>query len=328
MKQFNYSKKSMLVDPLMKYSQIDGLVSFHAVDQSYIENINPSEWSLLVFTGVFEINDFSVALDLVGIIHTVSFYDNGILSSVIDFGENGLSARNFVGGERYSLAVLAGDDTFESQSASTNADTVFAGDGNDVAFLGHGNDTFYGGNGIDTAKFLGSRFQYNISEEKEEIIVEDNVIDRDGIDTLSSVENLLFEDGVLALDLQRVGDNALIYRMYQAAFARVPDEGGFRYWVNQKVANELSIKSIATSFRASEDFIQKYGVSISNNVYTEALYRNVLQRIPDKEGLVFWQDALNTDRLDRDILLIEFSNSDENVMLTSSNIDNGYWFLA
>ena len=76
------------------------------------------------------------------------------------------------------------------------------------------------------------------------------------------------------------------------------------------------------------DVNQKYGTSISNNAYTEALYENVLQRIPDKEGLLFWQDSLNTGRLDRDILLIEFSNSNENISLTAANIDNGYWLLA
>ena len=75
----------------------------------------------------------------------------------------------------------------------------------------------------------------------------------------------------------------------------------------------------------SAEFAQKYGADVTNDKYTETLYRNVLQREPDAGGLSYWQGVLNSGGLDRDQLLIEFAACAENVNLTAPHIQNGYW---
>jgi hypothetical protein len=118
---------------------------------------------------------------------------------------------------------------------------------------------------------------------------------------------------------------SLVYLIYQAALARVPDEGGFRFWETLHSENRLSFYDMVSYFRISPEFIQKYGSNVSNNEYVNCLYKNVLQRTPDAQGLQFWRDGLNSGYYDRNELMLEFAQSPENVSLTALNIIDGYW---
>jgi len=146
-------------------------------------------------------------------------------------------------------------------------------------------------------------------------------------DNLMSIERVRFNDGSLIYDVPNNSDNSLIYRLYQAAFARTPDEEGFRYWVDQHNNSNLNFDSMASLFIASAEFKTKYGASPSNAQLVELLYQNVLGREPDAAGLKFWQDSLNSNSINRDYALINFANSAENVKLTEHNLDNGYWLI-
>lgn len=144
-------------------------------------------------------------------------------------------------------------------------------------------------------------------------------------DYLNNIERIEFSDVSVSFDISHSANSELVYRIYQAAFARTPDEGGFRFW--EQYRDQLTPLQYAKEFRTSAEFAQKYGANVSNDKYTETLYRNVLQREPDVGGLSFWQGVLNSGGLDRDQLLIEFAACDENVKLTAPHIDNGYWLV-
>lgn len=68
----------------------------------------------------------------------------------------------------------------------------------------------------------------------------------------------------------------LVYRLYAAAYARTPDEGGFVYWATQTALYGFTAEVLAREFRVAPEFIQKYGASIDDRTYTDKLYSNVL----------------------------------------------------
>ena len=131
--------------------------------------------------------------------------------------------------------------------------------------------------------------------------------------------------GYIAYDIPVSADHSLVYRLYQAALARTPDEAGFRFWIGQKDQG-ATFTNLATAFRTSSEFNQKYGTDVSNAQYVELLYKNVLGRPGEAAGVTWWTNELNTGNQSKDLVLIGFAGSPENVINTSTHTDNGYWF--
>lgn len=96
--------------------------------------------------------------------------DNGLL-----FGGNGRDT------------LIGGDDN----------DLLFGGNGRDTLIGGDGNDVLNGGRGIDTAIFEGSEDDFDIFEVGNVAIVTN--LDDGSVDTLISVENIVFDDPDLGL---------------------------------------------------------------------------------------------------------------------------------
>lgn len=84
--------------------------------------------------------------------------------------------------------------------AGAGNDTILAGDGDDGLKGGQGNDEISGGNGWDRAYFDGPSTDYSInySGPNGTVIVTDSVAGRDGTDTLSGIEQLVFTDLTLS----------------------------------------------------------------------------------------------------------------------------------
>lgn len=99
------------------------------------------------------------------------------------FGLDGLPYLNPING------TAAGDVL----SGTSEADRILAGDGADVITGGGGNDTLDGGAGIDTAVFSGNRAAFTISTAGNVITVSGP----DGVDTLTNIERLRFNDMTL-----------------------------------------------------------------------------------------------------------------------------------
>ena len=80
---------------------------------------------------------------------------------------------------------------------------VLGGGNGDDRFTGNGgDDTLYGGKGIDVAIYRGSRSDYVVERNGTtgRYTVQDLNTNRDGTDTLVSIERLLFADGEFAID--------------------------------------------------------------------------------------------------------------------------------
>lgn len=113
-------------------------------------------------------------------------------------------------------------------------------------------------------------------------------------------------------------DPKTIGRLYTAAFGRVPDEGGLKYWIN--VINDplISYKDVAKDFIDSEEFSNIAAQESLNADFTKALYQNILSREPDSPGLGYWTNQLNSGLQDRADVLMGFADSPENVALYES----------
>lgn len=82
-----------------------------------------------------------------------------------------------------------------------------------------------------------------------------------------------------------------IYRIYGAVLDRKPDAGGFEYWLNA-IAKGQSLESIVSGFLQSEEFKKTYG-GTSDAEFVNLLYKNVLDRAPDADGLQNWLGNLD-----------------------------------
>lgn len=135
----------------------------------------------------------------------------------------------------------------------------------------------------------------------------------------SSYERIRFEDGSLALDTH--GNAGEAYRLYQAAFDRAPDEQGLGFWIKQ-LDDGMSLESVASGFANSAEFTQRYG-STTDDSFVKNLYQNVLDRAPDQSGLDFWVHELQSGVMNRDQVLVSFSESNENQLAVVGQIQNG-----
>jgi len=216
-------------------------------------------------------------------------------------------------------------------SGTNGADTLYGADGNDTLSGSGGSDTFWGGigndwidggDGIDTAIFSGSRSSTSTSQLSGQIFAKGP----EGTDTLINVERLQFSDGAIAFDTS--GNAGQIYRLYQAAFDRQPDQEGLGYWIDEFDAGKGDLAWVAKSFMLSNEFKSLYGSpeTLSDDAFLNVLYRNVLDRDPDTEGKVYWMNELARG-VPRENVLASFSESTENMAVVAPAIQDGIWYI-
>ena len=75
-----------------------------------------------------------------------------------------------------------------------------------------------------------------------------------------------------------------MFRLYNAAFAWLPDRNGLQYWIEKYSSGENDERAVTSSFLVSDEFAQRYGSNFSDSTYVNAFYKNVLGRDADIEG--------------------------------------------
>ena len=117
-----------------------------------------------------------------------------------------------------------------------------------------------------------------------------------------------------------------VIREYQAAFGRVPDQGGAAYWVGTLagptgVLNTAApnLTTLSTTFDNSAEFGARYGgataTTAANPALVSALYINVLNRAPDAPGLAYWVGT----GLNAAGLLTAFASASDAEFVTNAN---------
>lgn len=114
-----------------------------------------------------------------------------------------------------------------------------------------------------------------------------------------------------------------IFRLYQAAFNRLPDDDGLDFWVgfyNGGANAETNLVDIAARFiDAAEWDVTFQGLS-PNEIITQ-LYLNILNRSPDQSGLEFWVEKYTSGEYTLEHIVASFSESPEFKSATDAAID-------
>lgn len=105
------------------------------------------------------------------------------------------------------------------------------------------------------------------------------------------------------------GEDAQIWRLYQAYFLRQPDVPGFDYWVTTKL-NGASLADISYVFANGSEFAARYG-NLSNSQFVDLVYQNVLCRAAEPAGHAYWLNLLDTGELTRSGMMMYFSEGRE-----------------
>jgi Ca2+-binding RTX toxin-like protein len=141
-----------------------------------------------------------------------------------------------------------------------------------------------------------------------------------GTTAITDLDRLQFNDAIVALDVD--GTAGLAYRLYQAAFDRVPDTAGLSSNI-YLMDTQVHYLEMSAAFVVSAEFQATYGSNVSNATFVTALYQNVLGRAPDSAGLAAWVAALDSGQQTRAGVLIGYSESNENHALTEAAIATG-----
>jgi hypothetical protein len=100
-----------------------------------------------------------------------------------------------------------------------------------------------------------------------------------------------------------------VTRLYQAYFLRRPDQDGFTYWVGRRRGG-TSLQAISQYFASSGEFTNRYG-ALTDEDFVDRIYRNVLGRAPDQDGMDYWTGRL-AGGSSRGWVMTQFSESPEN----------------
>jgi hypothetical protein len=226
--------------------------------------------------------------------------------------------------DTYSVAAVSVDVADNATSAASRMDfTVnstlnLTGDAGANRFTpGAGNNAVDGKGGLDVAVYTGARSDFTVVKD----VYGYAVTDKSGVlghDTLVNVERVQFSDKSLALDID--GNAGQVYRMYQAAFDRIPDAGGFAYWLNA-MDHGYTLNQISGLVLADKEAAALYMANPTDENFITQLYHHVLHREPEGAGYQWWLDHVHS--ASRAEVLAMFSESPENQAQVIGAIQNG-----
>lgn len=228
------------------------------------------------------------------------------------------------GSDPWQDGHFIGSEGHDDISGTEVPDFLVGWDGDDTMFGGLGDDYINGGRGFDKAVFDSQMVSLTVEKTVSGFFVQ-AVSKSEGSDDVFDIERLDFANGVYALDVAAGDIAGSAYRLYQAAFARTPDDGGLEFWITH-LDNGMSLVQAAEYFLSSEEARSVYGDFPSSDLFVDMLYQNVLRRAGEKEGFDFWVGVLDAKAVTTAEVLMYFSESEENIQLVGQQIGMGFWF--
>lgn len=211
------------------------------------------------------------------------------------------------------LGTEAADDIRATEGLG---EAIFAAGGNDIIRNASRVD---GGAGLDTyLPGWAVRVVYQVADRPGEWRAESTLAENTSL--LSNVERVQWATGAVALDID--GKAGQAFRLYEAAFDRGADLVGLGFWMS-RLDQGTSLETIADAFVASPEFKPLYGANPSNAEIVARFYANILDRAPDPSGVAFWNQVLDTGAASVAEVLIEFSESHENIAALVGMVENG-----
>jgi hypothetical protein len=285
------------------------------------------------FKGIERLNDIIEVYDSSGFLKAINVTERmrvGINFSDPTFWmESSELAQTYVtpqGHRAFLLGSASGDTLFGGALADLllgqrGDDNLYGGAGDDGLWGGGGGDMLDGGAGLDTAYFYGNAAQFTVVRDSAGFTLNKTLGLAPERATLRDIERVHFEDHSLALDIAGTGGQA--YRLYRAAFDRVPDTGGVGFWIKQLDSGQ-TLASVASAFIGSAEFQALYQGANTNVGFVDKLYQNILHRAPDAAGRSFWIASLDKELISKAEVLEQFSESAENQASVIGVIGNGF----
>src|ERR1700712_3645163 len=122
------------------------------------------------------------------------------------------------------------------------------------------------GDGLDfvTVPDSFSHYDYSFDPGTSTVVVANEALAPPASFTLINDDRLVFNDAVVAFDLN--GDAGQAYRLYEAALDRAPDRPGLSYWTAD-LDHGATLHDVANQFIASPEFQAHYGVAPSDEAF-------------------------------------------------------------
>ena len=216
--------------------------------------------------------------------------------------------------------TLIGRNVASTFYGSHGNDTMLGGSANDVFHGSAGRDAINGGDGLDVLRLSSPSSAHEITRTPQGFTMTSG----HAAANLTGVERIAFADQSIALDIDGNGGQA--YRIYQAAFARVPDLAGLGYWIGA-MDGGASLKSVAEGFVVSSEFKELYGANPSSSDIVSMFYQNVLRRPGEKAGIDYWAGILDSKAGTVADVLMGFSESAENQAALVGVMSNGFAYI-
>lgn len=224
-----------------------------------------------------------------------------------------------------TLSGGAGADTLTGNRGN---DVLEGGEGNDLLNGGYGTNQLNGGAGVDTASYSSIYHAWTLTKANGYWTINYTgftAAPSHTYDTLVDVERVKFDTQAWALDIDGTGGQ--VYRLYQAAFDRVPDKVGLGFWMEMVDRKALTMADVSNAFVESPEFATLYGANPTNTELVTRFYQNLLDREPDATGKAFWINVLDEKRATVAAVLSYFSESPENQENVAKLIGNGFDYL-
>ena len=101
-----------------------------------------------------------------------------------------------------------------------------------------------------------------------------------------------------------------ITNLYEIIFEEIPDPDTLKSLILHYNQNNNSIHAVENYLRSGEKF-KKLSVELETELKVAELYYNILERMPDEEGLNFFKNQLLQNTKSLELIKEEFKNSDE-----------------
>ena len=220
------------------------------------------------------------------------------------------------------LFGLAGDDVvygyggFDILYGGDGWDDLYGGSGDDILIGGLGDDYMDGGAGFDAVDIGDFReavtFGAYVGGDGRTVYTVESV---EGYDAGVDIETLLLFDG--AQHGASYSHIMQVARLYEVALGRDAEAYGLNSWTDA-LDGGAELVALANAFLGSDEFLNRYG-SLGNNEFIAQLYRNALNREPDRDGLDYWNGRLNAGE-SRAQVLVGFSESPEYIEISMGNM--------
>ncbi|HEX8615528.1 MAG TPA: DUF4214 domain-containing protein [Telluria sp.] len=192
-----------------------------------------------------------------------------------------------------------------------------------------------GGAGVDLFGFAGARADYNITSTADGYAVLPKNGAPGGMAQLVNFELLKFSDTTVNVEYDEV-----VQALYVAYFGRAADAGGMRSFQEQlsRIDAPHDIVGLASAYGSNpslRQLVDSFGKSAESDAlypegvgaFVSAVYKNVLGRSADAEGLAFWSNAIDSGVLSHanaalSIMAGALENTSPQGLLDARRIDN------